>query len=72
VKAAKEKGEEPTEAKRTAKKKKLTRSVPGCEVEAAVDSGSEKELEEDGAVGATLFFVESKLNSYSSRSRACP
>jgi hypothetical protein len=49
AKASREKGEEPAKDKthkRKAKKRKLTSSVPDCEDEVAVDSGSEGE--EDG------------------------
>jgi hypothetical protein len=52
-KALRRKGEEPAKdktPKRKAKKRKLTGSVPDCEDEVAVDSGSEDE--EDGLVGA--------------------
>jgi hypothetical protein len=49
VKAAREKGEEPPKDKthkKKAKRRKLIGSVPDCEDEVAVDSGSEDE--EDG------------------------
>jgi hypothetical protein len=69
AKAAREKGEEPAKDKthkKKAKKRKLTGSVSDCEHEAAVDSGSE-----DEPVGATLFFVEPKLNIALGTGHAC-